>query len=406
MKHVVVIPDGCADEPVAALGGLTPLQAAKLPNMDRVAALGTVGLADNVPPSLTPASDVATLSLFGYDPLQVYTGRAPLETAAMGIHLGPNDWAIRCNLVSVPDGHMRDFTAGHISSEDGRELIAALQQELGGSKEIAGGTIEFHPGVQYRNILVWRGKSAESPFAGTKAQPPHDIPDRPVADHLPTGTGRDILVALMEASKPILAAHPVNRRRIAEGKKPATQIWLWGHGKAPTVRPFLELYGKRGAIISAVDLVRGVGVLIGWHRIDVPGATGYLDTDYAAKGRYAVEALGAFDLVCVHVEAPDEASHEGRADEKVKALERIDEHIVGPLLDSLPRYGDWRLLVEPDHRTTLRTRAHAYGSVAFAAAGTGIPHSGRTAYDEVNAAATGVTFDPGWHLMRWFLGTC
>ncbi|MFO0852575.1 MAG: phosphoglycerate mutase, partial [Gemmataceae bacterium] len=188
MKYVIVIPDGAADEPVASLGHRTPLQAARLPNMDRVATLGVVGLANNVPPSLTPASDVATLSLFGYDPLKVYTGRAPLETAAMGIKLGPNDWAIRCNLVYAPDSHMRDFTAGHISSEDGRELILALEKELGG-REVAGGVLEFHPGVQYRNILVWRGQSAESPFVGTKAQPPHDIPDKPVADHLPTGPG-------------------------------------------------------------------------------------------------------------------------------------------------------------------------------------------------------------------------
>lgn len=402
MKYVIVIPDGAADEPVASLGNRTPLQAARLPHMDRVATLGVVGLANNVPPSLTPASDVATLSLFGYDPLKVYTGRAPLETAAMGIRLGPNDWAIRCNLVYVPDSHMRDFTAGHISSEDGHELILTLQKELGG-REVAGGVLEFHPGVQYRNILVWRGKSSESPFVGTKAQPPHDIPDRPVADHLPSGPGGDILKSLMEASKPILAAHPVNARRVAEGKKPATQIWLWGHGKAPTVQPFDEVYGPDGAIISAVDLVRGVGTLIGWHRIDVPGATGYLDTDYAAKGRYAVEALGAFDLVCVHVEAPDEASHEGRADEKVLALERIDEHIVGPLLAALPRYGDWRLLVEPDHRTTLATRAHAYGAVAFAACGAGITPDAATSYDEPTAERGSLRFDPGWGLMRWFL---
>ncbi|MBY0458690.1 MAG: cofactor-independent phosphoglycerate mutase, partial [Gemmataceae bacterium] len=364
MKYVIVIPDGCADEPVAELGGLTPLQSASLPNMDRVAKAGVVGLSNNVPPTLTPASDVATLSLCGYDPLQFYTGRAPLETAAMGIHLGPNDWAVRCNLVYTPDGHMRDFTAGHISSEDGAPLIRALQHELGG-KEVAGGTLEFHPGVQYRNILVWRSGSESSPLSGTKAQAPHDIPDRPIADYLPTGPGAEMLISLMEASKPILAAHPVNAKRIAEGKKPATQVWLWGHGKAPRLEPFAQVYGKRGAIISAVDLVRGVGVLLGWHRIDVPGATGYLDTNYANKGRYAVEALGAFDLVCVHIEAPDEASHEGRADEKVKALERIDEHIVGPLLDALPRYGDFRVLVEPDHRTTLATRAHAHGAVAF-----------------------------------------
>jgi 2,3-bisphosphoglycerate-independent phosphoglycerate mutase len=402
MKYVVVIPDGCADEPVAELGNRTPLQAAKLPNMDRVARGGVVGLSNNVPPTLTPASDVATLSLFGYDPLVVYTGRAPLETAAMGIHLGPNDWAIRCNLVYVPDEHMRDFTAGHISSEDGAPLIKALQKELGG-KEVAGGVLEFHAGVQYRNILVWRGKSATSPLEGTKTQAPHDIPDRPVADYLPQGPGRDVLLPLMEASKAILANHPVNQRRVAEGKKPATQIWLWGQGKAPRVQSFRDAYGKSGAIISAVDLVRGVGVLIGWHRIDVPGATGYLDTNYANKGKYAVEALGAFDLVCVHVEAPDEASHEGKAAEKVRALEQIDEHIVGPLLDALPRYRDWRILIEPDHRTTLATRAHAHGAVAFAACGTGIAPDAATTYDEPTAATTGLAFDPGWKLMSWFL---
>jgi 2,3-bisphosphoglycerate-independent phosphoglycerate mutase len=403
MKYVIVIPDGCADEPVAELGGLTPLQAAKLPNMDRVAKAGVVGLSNNVPPSLTPASDVATLSLLGYDPLKYYTGRAPLETAAMGIHLGPNDWAIRCNLVHAPDGHMRDFTAGHISSEDGAPLIKALQHELGG-KEVAGGTIEFHPGVQYRNILVWRGHSPASLLEGTKAQAPHDIPDKPIADYLPQGPGAAMLNDLMEASKPILAAHPASVRRVQEGKKPATQIWLWGQGKAPRMEPFAQVYGGRGAIISAVDLVRGVGVLLGWHRIDVPGATGYLDTNYANKGKYAAEALGAFDLVCVHVEAPDEASHEGRAGEKVKALERIDEHVVGPLLESLPRYGDYRVLVEPDHRTTIRTRAHAHGAVAFAACGTGIAPGGADRYDEPTAAATGLSFDPGWHLMKWWLG--
>jgi 2,3-bisphosphoglycerate-independent phosphoglycerate mutase len=326
MKYVIVIPDGCADEPVAALGGKTPLQAARLPNMDEVARRGTTGLSNNVPPSLTPASDVATLSLFGYDPLKVYTGRAPLETAAMGIHLGPYDYAIRCNLVHVPDGHMRDFTAGHITSEDGRPLIEALQKALGG-QELAGGVIEFHPGVSYRNILVWRGRGPQSPFEGMKCQPPHDIPDKPVAGFLPTGAGGELLVKLMEASKPILANHPINQKRMADGKKPATQIWLWGHGKAPVVTPFREVYGPRGAIISAVDLVRGVGALLGWHRIDVEGATGYLDTNYGNKGRAAIEALNQFDLVCVHVEAPDEASHEGKADGKVKALERIVSYV-------------------------------------------------------------------------------
>jgi 2,3-bisphosphoglycerate-independent phosphoglycerate mutase len=208
----------------------------------------------------------------------------------------------------------------------------------------------------------------------------------------------------MQRSRDVLRDQPVNRARVAAGKRPATQIWLWGQGKAPHLRPFAEVYGKRGAIISAVDLVRGVGVLLGWERIDVPGATGYLDTDYAAKGRYAVDALAKQDLVCVHVEAPDEASHEGRADAKVKALEEIDRHVVGPLLEALPRHGDWRILVSPDHRTPLRTRAHAYGAVPFAMAGTGVTAKGQPSYDEAVAAASELAFDKGHELMPRFLG--
>lgn len=407
MKYAIVIPDGCADEPQESLGGKTPLQAARTPNMDRVARSGVVGRANNVPQPLTPASDVATLSLFGYDPLQVYTGRAPLETAAMGIPLGPDDWAIRCNLVYVADERMRDFTAGHITSEDGRPLIEALHAACGGPADrfVPGltGQLEFHPGVSYRNILVYRGQGAAPFTAVTKTQPPHDVPDQPIADHLPAGPGSDLLRAVMERSRAVLADHPVNRARQAAGKKPATQVWLWGQGRAPSIRPFAEVYGKQGAILSAVDLVRGVGILLGWKRIDVPGATGYLDTDYAAKGRYGVEALAGHDLVCVHVEAPDEASHEGRADEKVKALERIDEQIVGPLLEALPRYGDWRILVSPDHRTTLRTRAHAYGAVPFVMAGSGIAPRGQMTYDEVVAAASDLVFERGHELMRTFL---
>jgi 2,3-bisphosphoglycerate-independent phosphoglycerate mutase len=404
MKYAIVIPDGCADEPQESLGNRTPLQAARTPNMDRVAQSGVVGRSDNVPRPLTPASDVATLSLFGYDPLVVYTGRAPLETAAMGIALGPNDWAIRCNLVHVPDGHMRDFTSGHITSEEGRPLIEALQGALGGPLP-DGGRLEFHAGVSYRNILVYRGGAGQgAPFGPqTRTQPPHDVPDRPVAEHLPQGPGSELLRTLMERSKGVLAGHPVNAARTAAGKKAATQVWLWGQGKAPSLRPFREVYGKRGAIISAVDLVRGVGVLLGWDRIDVPGATGYLDTDYAAKGRYAVAALANYDLVCVHVEAPDEASHEGRADAKVAALEEIDRHIVGPLLEALPGCGEWRILVEPDHRTTLRTRAHAYGMVPFALAGSGITAAGQAAYDEVVAESGPLVFEKGHELMRRFL---
>jgi 2,3-bisphosphoglycerate-independent phosphoglycerate mutase len=396
MKYVIIIPDGCADEPQAALGGKTPLEAARTPNMDRIARMGLVGRTDNVPPSLTPASDVATLSLFGYDPLVVYTGRAPLETVAMGLKLGANDWAIRCNLVHVENEEMRDFTAGHITSEAGKELMKAIQAGLGG------GALEFHAGVSYRNILIYRGPGA--PFSTqTKTQPPHDVPDRPIAGHLPSGPGAELLRDLMQRSRAILRDHPANQARRAASQRDATQIWLWGQGRAPSLKSFAEVYGKKGAILSAVDLVRGVGMLLGWTRIDVPGATGYLDTDYVAKGRFGIEALKSHDLVCVHVEAPDEASHEGKADEKVKALERIDEHIVGPMLAALPGQGEWRILVSPDHRTLLTTRSHAYGMVPFTVAGTGISAQGQASYDEVVAGQASQVFAKGHELMRWFL---
>jgi 2,3-bisphosphoglycerate-independent phosphoglycerate mutase len=405
MKYVIVIPDGCADEPQPSLGGKTPLQAARKPHMDSIAQAGVVGRSNNVPLGLTPASDVATLSLFGYDPLLVYTGRAPLETAAMGLKLGAGDWAIRCNLVHVDKEEMRDFTAGHISPEDGVALMKTIQEKLGGAipPEFGlKGKLEFHPGVSYRNILIYRGNDA--PFSNeTKAQPPHDVPDRPIADHLPKGPGQDLLRNLMERSRDILAQHPVNKARQARGDKPATQIWLWGQGKAPSLDTFDRVYGKKGAIISAVDLVRGVGILLGWKRIDVPGATGYLDTDYAAKGRYGVQALNDYDLVCVHVEAPDEASHEGKANEKVKALEEIDRHIVGPLLEKLRALGEWRILVSPDHRTPLRTRAHAHGAVPFTVAGTGVAAKGQHSYDEIVAADAALAFEKGHELMKWFL---
>ncbi|HEV2946070.1 MAG TPA: cofactor-independent phosphoglycerate mutase [Gemmataceae bacterium] len=410
MKYAIVIPDGCADDPQESLGGKTPLQAARKPNMDRIAQRGLVGLSNNVPASLTPASDVATLSLFGYDPLVVYTGRAPLEAAAMSIRLGPNDWAIRCNLVTIENEEMRDFTAGHISSEEGKELIAAIQKVMGRSiKEETEvitdpARLEFHAGVSYRNILAFRPGKAPAPFTTeTKTQPPHDIPDKPIGGSLPQGPGGDLLRSLMRQSRDVFRNHPVNQARRAAGKRPATQVWLWGQGRAPHLQPFSEVYGKRGAIISAVDLVRGVGVLLGWTRIDVVGATGYLNTDYAAKGRAAVAALLGHDLVCVHVEAPDEASHEGKPAEKVKALEEIDRHIVGPLLKALPSHGDWRILVSPDHRTPLTTRAHSHGSVPFAMAGTGIAAAGQASYDEIVAATGPMNLAKGHELMQRFL---
>ena len=395
MKYAIVIPDGAADEPQDCLGGRTPLQAARTPEMDRVAREGVLGRSRNVPDRFLPASDVATLSLFGYDPLLYYTGRAPLEAAAVGIPLGEGDWAVRCNLMTIRDGLLSDFTAGHITSEEGRPLMAALQEALGG------GPIEFHPGVSYRNLMVHR---SPAPFgADTLTTPPHDVPDQPAADYLPKGAGSALLRDLMRRGSDILRDHPVNVARSAAGKSPANAAWLWGQGMAPSLRGFAELRGVKGAILSAVDLVRGVGLLAGWARIDVPGATGYLDTDYAAKGRYGIEALRDHDLVCVHVEAPDEASHEGRSDAKVEALERIDRDIVGPLRAALASYGDHRILISPDHATLLRTRAHDRAPVPWAMAGTGLSASGHP-YDEQSAEAAGGPFlAEGFRLMDAFL---
>src|SRR5262245_34050578 len=322
-KYVIVIPDGAADEPQESLGGKTPLQAARTPEMDRVAREGVLGRSRNVPDRFVPASDVATLSLFGYDPLLYYTGRAPLEAAAMGHALGPDDWAIRCNLMLIRDGRLTDFTAGHITSDEGRVLMGAL------ADRVRRPGVEFYPGVSYRNLMIYRGRPGEIPFDDTTmTTPPHDQPDQPAADYLPRGTGSGLLQELMREGTAVVGGHPVNEARVAAGKSPANAIWLWGQGKAPALPDFAAVHGLKGAIISAVDLVRGVGLLAGWDRIDVPGTTGYLDTDYAAKGQYAIRALDDHDLVCVHVEAPDEASHEGRADAKVEALERIDHDIV------------------------------------------------------------------------------
>ncbi|MEX0676014.1 MAG: cofactor-independent phosphoglycerate mutase [Pirellulales bacterium] len=400
MKYALVIPDGCADEPQGSLDGKTPLEAAATPEMDAVAAAGVVGRAHHVPAHLPPGSDVANLSLLGYDPNQYFTGRAPLEAAAQGIGLGPNDYAIRCNLVTIEDQTMRDFTADHISTAEAAQLLAALEAELGRSD------LEFVPGVSYRNLLVFRGGNTAPPFTlDTRATPPHDLTDKSVLDDYPRGPGSDLLNQLMSESVAVFAHHPVNVKRRKEGRLPATNVWLWGQGRAPAVPPFAKVYGKTGAMITAVDLLRGLAALLGWRCVDVPGATGYLDTDYAAKGRAAVTALADVDLVCVHVEAPDEASHEGNAGAKIKALEEIDRHIVGPLRAALAGHGDFRILVSPDHPTPLRTKTHSHGAVPFAIAGTGITPDAFRTYDERSAGRSTLVFDEGWNLMRYFLGS-
>lgn len=399
MKYAIVIPDGCADEPQESLGGRTPLEAAHLPAMDAVAAAGVVGRANNVPTSLPPGSDVANLSLLGYSPLEHFTGRAPLEAAAQGIELGPGDWAVRCNLVTIEDQCMKDFTAGHISSEEAAVLIATAAEHLGSDR------LQFYPGVSYRNLLVYRAGSQSAPFTpDTRTTPPHDLTDKSVLDDYPRGPGCDLLSRLMSDSVGLFADHPVNSARRKAGKLPATSIWLWGLGSTPRLAPFSQRYGKQGAMITAVDLLRGLAVLLGWRRIEVPGATGYTDTDYAAKGRYAVAALDDVDLICVHVEATDEASHEGDLDAKIKALEEIDHHIVAPLHEALSARGDYRILVTPDHPTPLRTKTHSHGYVPFAMAGAGVEPDEATTYDDPTSNRSKLVFDEGWKLMPYFLG--
>ena len=399
MKYAIIIPDGCADEAQESLGGKTPLEAAELPAMDAVAAAGVVGRSSNVPESLPPGSDVANLSLLGYDPVEHYTGRAPLEAVAQGIELGPGDWAVRCNLVTIEDQLMQDFTAGHISSEEAAGLIAAAQEQLGSDR------LQFYPGVSYRNLLVFRGAGRPAPFSrDTRTTPPHDLSDKPVLDDYPRGPGSDLLNQLMSDSMAVFAEHPVNVARREQGKLPATNVWLWGQGSTPKLATFAERYGKQGAMITAVDLLRGLGALLGWRRIEVPGATAYTDTDYAAKGRYAVDVLDEVDLVCVHVEATDEASHEGDVAAKVKALEEIDRYIVAPVHAALKARGKYRILISPDHPTPLRIKTHSHGYVPWAIAGTGVEPDSAGSYDDPTAAKSDLVFEKGWKLMSYFLG--
>jgi len=399
MKYAIVIPDGCADEPQESLGRRTPLQVADTPTMDAAAAAGVVGRANHVPPHLPPGSDVANMSLLGYDPNANFTGRAPLEAAAQGIELGDHDWAIRCNLVTIEDQVMRDFTAGHIASEEAAELLASAGEQVGDP------SWEFVPGVSYRNLVIYRGQPGAAPFsADTRTTPPHDLTDKSVADDYPRGPGSDRLCEIMSQSVEWFADHQVNARRRERGELPATNVWLWGIGRRPALPPFKEVYGKTGQMITAVDLLRGVAQPIGWPTVEVPGATGYTDTDYAAKGRYAIAALENSDIVCVHVEAPDEASHEGDAAAKVKSLEEIDRHIVAPLHAALRDRGDYRILITPDHPTFLRTKTHSHGFVPWMICGTGIAANSADTYDEAAAAASSLSFDEGHKLMQYFLG--
>lgn len=366
MKYVILLGDGMADEPLQELGGRTPLEYAHTPNMDRIAREGVCGLIRTVPAGLDPGSDVANLSILGYDPLRHYTGRGPLEAASMGLPLKEGDVAYRCNLVTVEDGVMIDFSAGHISGGEGKELLGALAGLLNER-------FSLHPGVSYRNILVLH------PGEGAETTPPHDIMGMPIAPYLPRGSDAPLLRWAMERSAEAFSGHPVNLARRGAGKRPATMIWPWGGGRTPELPSFREKYGIRGGMISAVDLLKGIAVLAGLEVIRVPGATGYLDTDYRAKAEYARKALERLDLVFVHVEAPDEASHMGSIEEKVRAIERVDG-----MLEIICRRFGGVVAILTDHPTPIRLRTHTTGPVPFAVRGIG--RNGCTGFSEREAA--------------------
>ena len=437
MKIAIILPDGAADEPLPQLDGRTPLETAKIPNIDWVATHGRLGRSVTVPPGYTPATDVATLSLFGYDPDTCYSGRAPIEAAAQGLTAGPDELIFRCNFVTIDDGRMKDFTADHISQNEAERLIADLNRlfaddlsgwptssEVGDTNSYADSRpprlkpwatpdtretprqgdpaprgCRFYSGVSYRNLMIASGVGDMK----LDCAPPHDIPNQPVADHQPRGNGQQRVRDIMRRAAEMLKGHEINRVRRDRGRPLVSDIWLWGQGRPVKLEPFADRFGVSGAVITGVDIIRGLAVLMGMRLIEVPGATGYIDTNYAGKGEAAVRALDEYDLVSVHVEAPDEAAHLGNAEEKIKALERIDELVVGPLLDALRRHDRWKILIAPDHPTPVSTTAHDATPPPFCFAGHAIEPSGRRPFTEANAVADGLLIDPGHGLMELFL---
>ena len=399
MKYVVLLGDGMADYPTEKLGGKTPLQCAFTPHLDQISAEGTIGLVDTIPAGLTPGSDVANLSVLGYDPLHTYTGRGPLEAASMGIKLGPNDIAYRCNLVTIgnkdtDNACMDDFTAGHISTKESREIILDINKAIGSSQ------YQFFPGVGYRHLFVWRNANG-SP----ETTPPHDITGKTIVSCLPRGNFAEEIKSVMLKAGEILNNHQINAQRLKNGKKPANSIWLWGQGRTPQITPLTQKYGLQGGMISAVDLLNGIGVFAGLKVTRVEGATGYIDTNYEGKAKTALDALKFMDFIFVHLEAPDEMGHEGNADGKIQAIESFDEKIVGTILNHIGAFGDYRILVLSDHPTPLDLRTHVADPSPFAILSSrkeenkasGVP------FNEITAKESGIIISPGYMLMDKFI---
>ena len=400
-KYIVLIGDGMADYPIAELGGKTPLQSARTPTLDRLARQGTLGRVNTIPPGFSPGSDVANLTVFGYDPAVYYTGRAPLEAVAMGVKLAPADVAFRCNLVTLlkedGDTYMEDFSAGHISTEEAGRIVKDLGKELGNEE------FNFYPGVSYRHLLVWRNGEASLRL---KTTPPHDITGRNISPHVPEGDGDEEILWLMNRARKILPSHPVNLERTGMGKRPGNAIWLWGQGKAPVLKPMTHRFGIRGSVISAVDLIKGIGYYAGLEIVNVPGATGYLDTNYVGKAEYALKALEDQDLVYVHVEAPDEAAHNGNLKDKIQAIEDFDRKIVAPILEGAEKFGGYRLLILPDHFTPLTIKTHSSEPVpfiVFSSEEKDNPIKAGRSFDEESAEKAGLLIERGHELLEKFI---
>ncbi|MFP6597284.1 MAG: cofactor-independent phosphoglycerate mutase [Candidatus Hydrogenedentota bacterium] len=398
MKHLVLLGDGMADFPLDELGGKTPIAAANTPAMDDAARLGITGLFMPIPDAFPPGSDIRNLSVFGYDPHETFTGRAPLEAVNQNISIGPDQLVFRCNLVTLENKRMKDFSADHISSEEAAELIQAINDSLGQDG------LRFYPGVGYRHLLLLDvAPETKSLYAALQCTPPHDISDQEYEPHLPKGDHNESVIGLMEKAQEVLRDHSVNQKRILAGKLPATSIWLWGQGGAPSMQTYAQRFDVSGAVISAVDLVNGIGKSAGLEIVKVQGATGYVDTNYAGKVEAALNALETVDFVYLHVEAPDEAAHEGDTALKIKAIEDFDALVVKPCMDFAKQRGDCRIVIGPDHITSIESRTHAGGPVPFILYGSGITPNDRACYSEEEAAKAGVLFPDGHTLIPTML---
>ena len=401
MKYVVVLCDGMADYPVPALGGKTPMMVAKKPHIDALAAKAEVGLVRTVAPGLKPGSDVANMSVLGFDPHRFYTGRSPLEAASIGIDMKDSDVSLRTNLVTLSDKGesfadkvIEDYCADDISTEEARQLIEAVQAAFGG------GEYDFYTGVSYRHCLIWHGGTTEL----GNMTPPHDITGKVIGPHLSTAETARPLLEMMEKSFDLLKDHPVNKARVAAGRRPANCIWLWGEGKRPALRPFEALYGIKGGMVSAVDLLKGIANCAGMEVAEVPGATGYIDTDFEGKAKAALDLLTRNDLVYVHFEAPDECGHRNEPENKVKAIEMIDSRVLPILEKGLEQYEDYKILLLPHPPTPIVTRTHASDPVPYLLYQKSAPKTGVDTINEETAKATGIYMENGPAMMPHFLG--